>query len=434
MKRPRRKECRAGHPSLEYLRVEQVSLWAVAVDCLPCFASALSGCPGTLPRVPTARRSRSPRRLATVSLFAGCGGLDLGAEETGLVQVVWANDNDRWACETYRRNLGPHIVEGDITELPVPDVACDLLLAGPPCQDFSTLWNHDGARTARGNLFREVARFLAALQPAGFVLENVPGLLSANRGAAWTIVRHALRAPSAFLYNSAGPRYDVIAQVVDMAELGVPQHRERLLVLGVRRDVGIRPPLIPAPTVDRQPTVREALDVNPIPEDGPNHERGLDSPDVVERLKLIPPGRNYEVIPDDHPLAVKGLISHVYRRLDPGKPSYTIIANGGGGTHGYHHVEPRRLSNRERARLQTFPDTFVFYDGGPKAGRSAYPRVRRQVGNAVPPAAAHVIVGALAQALQQAGVKGRGSRELAKIRRQALHLGLPLPLEALEAA
>jgi DNA (cytosine-5)-methyltransferase 1 len=382
--------------------------------------------------VPASRRPL--RRLAAISLFSGCGGLDLGALQTGQVEQVWANDLDPWACETYRRNLGSHIIEGNVCELPVPDVECDVLLAGPPCQDFSTLWNHDGARTARGNLFREVARFLAALQPTGFVLENVPGLLSANRGAAWTIVRHALRAPGAFLYNATGPRYDVSAQVVDMAELGVPQHRDRLFVLGVRRDLGVRPPLIPTPTAERPLTVGDALDANPIPEDAPNHERGLDSPDVVERLKLIPPGKNYEVIPDGHPLAVKGLISHVYRRLEPGKPSYTIIANGGGGTHGYHHVEPRRLSNRERARLQTFPDDFIFYDGGPTAGRSAYPRVRRQVGNAVPPEAGRIVVGALASALRNAGVEGRAKRELAKIRREALRLGLPMPIETRKAA
>jgi DNA (cytosine-5)-methyltransferase 1 len=372
--------------------------------------------------------------LAAVSLFAGCGGLDLGAESTGALQVVWANDIDQWACETYRRNLGGHIVEGDVTNLPVPDVECDVLLAGPPCQDFSTLWNHDGARTARGNLFREVARFLAELQPAGFVLENVPGLLSANRGAAWAIVRHALRAPAAFLYNEAGARYDLTAQVIDTAELGVPQHRERLFVLGVRRDLTTRPPLIPTPTADRPPTVGQALDDDPIPEDAANHERWLDTPDVMERLKLIPPGKNYEAIPADHPLAVRGLISHVYRRLEPDKPSYTIIANGGGGTHGYHHVEPRRLSNRERARLQTFPDDFVFWDGGIKAGRSAYPRVRRQVGNAVPPAAGAVVVGALIGALLRAGVEGRPARELAQIRRFALHLGLPIAVEAAKAA
>jgi site-specific DNA-cytosine methylase len=109
--------------------------------------------------------------------------------------------------------------------------------AGPPCQDYSTLWNHDGLKTARGNLFREVARFLDALRPAGFVLENVPGLLSANRGAAWTLVRHALRSPSSFApadrrAGSTPVRYDLTAQVVDLADLGVPQHRDRLIVVG----------------------------------------------------------------------------------------------------------------------------------------------------------------------------------------------------------
>lgn len=390
-----------------------------------------------LPEVPQPGISRRRPRvacLAAVSMFSGCGGLDYGAERTGRVKVVWANDNDRWACETYRRNIGRHIVERDVVELPVPEVPCDLLLAGPPCQDFSTLWNHDGARTARGNLFREVARFLAELRPAGFVMENVPGLLSANRGAAWPIVRHALRAPSSFLHGEVGARYDVTAQVVDMADLGVPQHRERLLILGVRRDLGARPPLLPTPTADSPLTVWDALDADPIPDEAANHERGLDSADVVERLKLIPPGGNYETIPAGHPLSVRGLISHVYRRLDPSKPAYTVIANGGGGTHGYHHAEPRRLSNRERARLQTFPDDFGFYGGTARAGRLAYAPVRRQVGNAVPPAAAEIVVGALAERLLAAGVPGRSGREIAEARRGRLRLGRPMPALAPEAA
>jgi DNA (cytosine-5)-methyltransferase 1 len=369
---------------------------------------------------------RIQQRYAVVSLFAGCGGMDLGAEQTSRAKVVWAIDNDHWAVETYRRNLGSHIVEDDITQADVPDVPCDILLAGPPCQDYSTLWNHDGLKTARGNLFRQVARFLSELQPAGFVLENVPGLLSANRGAAWTLVRHALRSPTSFAGDSTGPplRYDLSAKVVDMADLGVPQHRDRLIVIGVRRDLGIRPPEVPRPYAGRQPTVRQALDLKPLPDDAPNHERGLDSKEVVERLKLIPPGGNYEVIPAGHPRAVKGLISHVYRRLDPDKPSYTIIAGGGGGTHGYHHVEPRRLSNREKARLQGFPDDFVFEHGcvgtSRRETRSIYPRVRRQIGNAVPPPAAEVVVGALADVLQAAGVRPRGARELTAARKRAL--------------
>jgi DNA (cytosine-5)-methyltransferase 1 len=223
-------------------------------------------------------------------------------------------------------------------------------------------------------------------------------------------------------------RYDLSAQIVDVADLGVPQHRERLFVIGIRRDLGVRPPVIPTPFAGNPITVREALDESPLPDSAPNHERGLDTVDVVERLKLIPPGSNFEVIPDGHPLAVKGLISHVYRRLDPDKPSYTIIAGGGGGTHGYHHEQPRRLSNREKARLQGFPDDFVFEDGcGPGMGeaRSKYPRVRRQVGNAVPPPAAELIVGALAEVLIDAGVRPRTARDLAAARRGSHNVAEP---------
>jgi DNA (cytosine-5)-methyltransferase 1 len=357
---------------------------------------------------------RPAAAYAAVSLFSGCGGLDLGAEMTGAVRSVWAVDNDPWAVRTYAANLGGHIWLEDVRETEYPEVPCDILLAGPPCQDFSSLWNHDGAKTARGNLFREVARFLDQRQPAAFVLENVPGLLSANHGEAWLLVRHALRAPSQFLYDGVGPRYEVSAQVVDFADLGVPQRRPRLIILGIRRDLGIRPPPIPRPFADKPKTVREALDDDPIREGAPNHEIGADSKDVVERLKLIPPGMNYTTIPKDHPLFVKGLISHVYRRLDPDKPAYTVIAGGGGGTHGYHHVEPRRLSNRERARLQSFPDDFIF-DGGP--GRSNYTRVRRQVGNAVPPVAAKEIVGALVAALRSAKVPGTAGRMIMDARR-----------------
>jgi DNA (cytosine-5)-methyltransferase 1 len=104
--------------------------------------------------------ARTSQRFAAVSLFAGCGGMDLGAEQSGTAKTVWAIDNEHWAVETYRRNISKHIVEANIISTPVPDIPCDILLAGPPCQDYSTLWNHDGLKTARGNLFREVARFL----------------------------------------------------------------------------------------------------------------------------------------------------------------------------------------------------------------------------------------------------------------------------------
>lgn len=356
---------------------------------------------------------------AAVSLFSGCGGMDLGAEMTGKVKTVLAVDHEPWAVRTYERNLGHHVLEADICSFEFPDLPCDILLAGPPCQDYSSLWNHDGAKTARGNLFREVARFLDQRSPKAFVLENVRGLLSANNGEAWLLVRHALRAPSQFLRGSPGVRYELSVEVVDFADLGVPQRRPRLIVIGVRRDLCIVPPSVPKPFAGAHRTVGDALDSVPIGRDVANNEIVKESNDVVERLKLIAPGNNYTSIPAGHRLSVKGLISHVYRRLEPDKPSYTIIAGGGGGTHGYHHIEPRRLTNRERARIQSFPDWFSFEGGG---NRSEYPRVRRQVGNAVPPEAARVIVQALANVLQKSGVCGTSLSDITRARNSVIEL------------
>lgn len=205
------------------------------------------------------RRGRPPAAFSAVSLFSGCGGLDLGAAQTGRVKTVWAVDHDPAAVETYRRNIGEHVWEADITEVEFPAVHADLLLAGPPCQDFSSLWNHDGAKTPRGNLYREIARFLDQRQPVAFVVENVAGLMSANHGEAWLLVRHALRSPSRFLYDAPGPRYEVRAELVDFADLGVPQHRPRLVVVGIRSDVGIRPPAIQRPCAEKHRTVADAL-------------------------------------------------------------------------------------------------------------------------------------------------------------------------------
>src|SRR5581483_2410175 len=170
-----------------------------------------------------------------------------------------------------------------------------------------------------------------------------------------------------------------------------------LIVVGFRSDLAVGPITIPRPFAGAHRTVGEVLDGVPLPEIGTaNHDLHDDQPDVRARLALIEPGDNYESIPDGHPLAVKGLISHVYRRLHPDQPAYTIVADGGGGTMGYHHVEPRSLTNRERARLQTFPDDFLF--------EGSIREVRRQIGNAVPPAGAEVIINAVIEQLREAGV------------------------------
>ena len=118
-------------------------------------------------------------------------------------------------------------------------------------------------------------------------------------------------------------------------------------------------------------------------------------------LELIPEGGNFTDIPKDHPLYVKGMISHVYRRLDRKKPSTTIIAGGGGGTWGYHYSEPRPLTNRERARLFGYEDDFVFV--------GTITEVRKQIGNSVPPPAARILAEHLLPALKAKTLKNPGT-------------------------
>jgi DNA (cytosine-5)-methyltransferase 1 len=151
---------------------------------------------------------------------------------------------------------------------------------------------------------------------------------------------------------------------------------------------------VPAPThgAGRLPfvTVKEAFSNPPIDPSAPNHEMTSHSPKVIEFLRHIPPGQNawYEKIPEHLRLNVKGArMSQIYRRLHPDQPSYTVTGSGGGGTHMYHWDEPRALTNRERARIQTFPDTFVFMGGKEK--------VRQQIGMAVPPLGAKIIIEAI---------------------------------------
>ena len=357
---------------------------------------------GVRPPSYSSSRPMTPRKYKTVSMFSGCGGFDLGAEASGDARVVWANDDDPAAVATYRQNFKGGAVLGDIRNIDPPRAHCDILIAGPPCQDFSVLWLHEGARTARGNLYFEVLRFLAELAPAAFILENVKGLLSANAGEAWTLIRSGLKSPGRAIdgMSSGGPRYDLSVQTVNFADLGVPQFRDRLIVIGTRSDLRVPPVEIPRPFAGCHLTAREALEDQPLPVLGEaNHDLHADAPTVTERLKLIPPGGNYLAVPDGHPLAVRGMISHVYRRLDPDKPAYTMVAGGGGGSMGYHYSEPRSLTNRERARLQTFPDDFIF--------QGSIREIRAQIGNAVPPRGAAVLVRAVTDALRRVGADPR---------------------------
>jgi DNA-methyltransferase (dcm) len=310
-----------------------------------------------------------------ISLFSGCGGLDLGFHLEGY-KTIWANDVSEWAVESFKNYFGNIIVPEDITAIdPFTDKTipseCDLVLGGFPCQDFSVIWKQPGLNGKRGNLYKHFKDFVAAKKPKAFVAENVKGLLSANnRKAIETIVKD---------FESIEPGYLVKIHLYNFADYGVPQFRERVLIVGIRLDTGFNF-VHPAPTHGPKAnkpyfTAGQALEgVENVPY---NNEHIKCAEKTKALLNMIPEGGNFTDIPKDHPLYVKGMISHVYRRINRNEPAKTIIAAGGGGTWGYHYPEPRPLTNRERARLQSFPDDFVF------SGSVA--EVRRQIGNAVPP-------------------------------------------------
>lgn len=164
-----------------------------------------------------------------------------------------------------------------------------------------------------------------------------------------------------------------------------------MIIIGIRKDqpyqFGIPSP---KPYKDMDNTCKNAIENPPIPSDAPNNELTKQSERVIERLKYIKPGQNAFTadIPDDLKLNVKGAkISQIYKRLDPEKPAYTVTGSGGGGTHIYHYSENRALTNRERARLQTFKDDYIF-EGSKES-------VRKQIGMAVPPEGAKIIFEAI---------------------------------------
>jgi len=309
-----------------------------------------------------------------ISLFSGCGGLDLAFHDEGY-KTVWANDNNEWAVETFNDRFGNVAHFGDIEDFDpyndenIPNA--DLILGGFPCQDFSIIWKRPGLNGERGNLYKNFLRFIDAKKPLAFIAENVKGLLSANnRNAIEQIVKD---------FEMIEPGYLVKIQLYNFAEYGVPQFRERVLLVGTRMDSNFEF-IHPQPTHGAnsgKPYVSAGKALKNVEKVPYNNEHMNHPLKTVEMLELISEGGNFADIDKDHLLYVKGMISHVYRRIHRNEPAKTIIAAGGGGTWGYHYPEPRALTNRERARLQTFPDDFIFQ------GTNA--EVRRQIGNAVPP-------------------------------------------------
>lgn len=327
-------------------------------------------------------------------LFCGPGGFAAGAqlanrELAGLrFEHVWASDFDSDSCRTYEQNIGelnkPSIYQRDVRNLEIDALeSIDGFTFGFPCNDFSSVGKQLGVLGKFGGLYKFGIDVLRAKQPKWFVAENVSGLRSPKN-------LHSFEKILAEMIESG---YNVTPHLFKFEEYGVPQNRHRIIVVGFRDDLGLRFQ-VPAPSHNTPRTAREALHDPPIPLKAPNNEFSAVSPHVRGRLRRIPPGKNAfnSGLPDEYKLNVKGAtMSQIYRRLDPAKPSYTVTGSGGGGTHVYHWSEDRPLTNRERARLQTFPDDFEF-----SGSRGS---VRKQIGMAVPVLASLQIHKAIARTI-----------------------------------
>ena len=313
-------------------------------------------------------------------LFSGPGGLALGAKLASQsssalkLRHSWVSDFDFDSCETIRQNLavdsGLKIIHKDVRDLDIKNLpSIDGFAFGFPCNDYSRVGEQKGLAGKFGPLYSYGINVLKAKTPQWFIAENVSGLQSSQSGQVFRQI----------LGEMAALDYEVTPHLYKFEEYGVPQKRHRIIVVGMHRDLG-KTFGVPAPEQQfLQRTAREALSEPPIPEDAPNHEFSRVSRRVESRLRHILPGKNAfnSDLPSDLELNVTGAtLSQIYKRLDPDKPAYTVTGSGGGGTYMYHWEDPRPLTNRERARLQTFPDTYAFFGN--------MGSVRKQIGMAVP--------------------------------------------------
>ena len=298
--------------------------------------------------------------MKIVSLFSGACGLDLGFKMAGH-EIIWANDLFADAVDTYRNNLGSHITLEDITSIcasNIPD--CDMIIGGFPCQGFSVANTKRSEDDERNQLYKQFLRLAEAKKPKFFLAENVKGIMSLGKGKVLEMIINDFR--------DIG--YNVEAKLLNAADFGVPQSRQRVFIVGVRNDIDFSFKY-PREThneegsndLEKWVTVGKALSSVPCPDkpnDLPNHE--------YSKYKL----------------RFNGYIGH--RTINPEKPAPTVTARGddkGGVVVLHHPSNERRMSCRELAVVQSFPLDYAF-----SGTRSS---VYRQIGNAVPPLLAYAM-------------------------------------------
>lgn len=325
-------------------------------------------------------------------LYCGPGGLACGAlrshSDDGLFRLThaWANDYDADTCATYRKNICPENPDsvhcGDVRELDIKSLGeIDAFAYGFPCNSFSNVGEHQGIANEKfGQLYWYGIEVLKTYRPKWFMAENVSGIRSAGSDDFQVILRDM---------REAG--YKIVPHLYKAEEYGVPQTRHRVIIVGIRDDLDVVFK-VPDPSVYSQVDVSSRTALAGITDNMPNTECRKLSDTVIRRLSYIKPGQNVwqaeadGTLPEELRIKTRTKISQIYRKLDPDKPSYTITAAGGGGTFGYHWTD-RELTNRERARIQTFPDTYEFVGN--------YASVRKQIGMAVPCKLSEVVTTAI---------------------------------------
>ncbi len=335
--------------------------------------------------------------MKIISLFSGCGGLDLGFENAGF-EVVFANDIDRAVWGTFEKNHGVAIDRRSIADIPsdeIPDA--DGIVGGPPCQSWSLAGEMKGANDPRGRLFYEYVRILKDKQPMFFVAENVPGLVSKT---------HLPEFKKIILeFSAAG--YNVNYQLLDARDYGVPEERKRVIIVGLHKSLG-QTFAFPKPSHAKDPA-------DPIV--GKKQKRWLTLQDAIadlpEAVKACDKNKANANLAFPNQEYMNGSFSTIYlsrnRRRNWDEASFTIQAGGrhaplhpssskmkkiSGDEWAFDGENPkyRRLSVRECARIQTFPDDFVFY-------YTAIADGYKMIGNAVPVKLAEAIAKQISAAL-----------------------------------
>lgn len=311
--------------------------------------------------------------LKTVSLFAGCGGLDLGFENAGF-NIVWANDFNKKVEETYRRNhKETELVIKSIVDINPDEIPeCDVIIGGPPCQSWSAAGAGKGKEDSRGQLFYDYVRIIKAKRPTAFVAENVKGIVSKKHLESFMEI--------VSLFDDAG--YKVVTKVLNAKNYGVPQDRERVFIVGVLKELDID---FDFPAMTHKDgnyiTLKEAIG-DLVDNPGEYHEGSFSSMFMSRNRKrgwdevgftVQASGRQTQIHPDSPDMI---LVEKDKRVFDP--DSDKLI---------------RRMSVRECARIQTFPDDFEFL--------STLDENYKMIGNAVPVKLAEAVAKQLKAALSK---------------------------------